>query len=48
VAIGNALAGALVEEGGWRAALLVACGTGALGAVVSFTRRTTLAPAVRA
>jgi MFS family permease len=48
VAIGNALAGALVEDGGWRAALLVACGTGALGAVVSFARRTTLAPAVRA
>jgi MFS family permease len=47
-AIGNAVAGAAVDEAGWRAALLVACGLGAVGAAVSIARRATLAPAVRA
>jgi MFS family permease len=47
-AIGNAVAGAAVDEAGWRAALLVACGLGAVGAAVSIARRATLASAVRA
>jgi hypothetical protein len=44
VAIGNAVAGALAQDAGWRAALLMACGTAALGAALSFTRRRTLSP----
>lgn len=44
VAAGNALAGALVEVSGWRAALGVALACTALGALVTFARRRTLAP----
>jgi MFS family permease len=42
VAAGNAAAGALAEAAGWRAAMLAACALAALGAVLSYARRTTL------
>jgi MFS family permease len=42
VAAGNAAAGALAETAGWRAAMLVSCAVAALGALLSYTRRTTL------
>ncbi|HEV2818870.1 MAG TPA: MFS transporter [Solirubrobacteraceae bacterium] len=44
VAAGNALAGALVEEWGWRIALAAACGCALLGALVTLARRRTLTP----
>jgi len=44
VAAGNALAGVLVEQAGWRAALGVACACGALAALITFARRGTLTP----
>ena len=48
VALGNAAAGALADEAGWRAALLMACGIAALGAALSWARRPTLRePAVQ-
>jgi MFS family permease len=42
VAVGNATAGALAQEAGWRAALLMACGVAVLGAALSWARRPTL------
>lgn len=42
---GNALAGALVDASGWRAAVLAGCVLAALGAVAAWARRTTLRPA---
>ncbi|MEA2439180.1 MAG: hypothetical protein QOH76_604 [Thermoleophilaceae bacterium] len=48
VAAGNAAGGALAENAGWRAALLLACGVAALGAALSWARRPTLrVPAVQ-
>jgi MFS family permease len=44
VGAGNALAGVLVEQAGWRAALGVACACAALGALVTLARRRTLTP----
>lgn len=43
IALGAAAGGALADGTGWRAAVLVACGAAALGAVVALTRRGTLA-----
>jgi MFS family permease len=49
IAGGAALAGAVVEGPGWRAALLIAVGFAAVGAAIAFARRGTLgAPAVAA
>jgi MFS family permease len=48
VSVGNAIAGALVDASGWRAAILVGCGLAALGAVVAWARRGTLRPAAAA
>jgi predicted MFS family arabinose efflux permease len=49
IAVGAALAGAVVEGPGWRVALLIAVGLAAAGAVIAFARRGTLgAPAVAA
>ena len=45
VAGGNALAGALVDASGWRAAVLGGCALAAVGAVVAWARRGTLQPA---
>jgi MFS family permease len=45
VSIGNALAGALVDASGWRAAILAGCALAALGAMVAWGRRWTLRPA---
>ena len=45
VAGGNALAGALVEASGWRAAVVAGCALAALGAAVGWARRGTLRPA---
>lgn len=42
VAAGSALAGALIEASGWRIALAVACGCGALSALTAVARRRTL------
>ena len=44
VAGGNALAGALVDASGWRAAVTGGCVLAALGAVVAWARRRTLQP----
>lgn len=44
LAAGNALAGALVEEFGWRTALGGACGCALLGGLVTLARRRTLHP----
>jgi MFS family permease len=48
IAGGAALAGAVVEGPGWRAALLIAVALASTGALVAFARRRTLAPAVPA
>lgn len=48
VAAGNIVAGALAQEVGWRAALLAACATAALGAALTFARRRTLRGAAAA
>ena len=45
VALGAGLAGALVDQGGWRAAVVLAPVAAAVGAAISLTRRRTLAPA---
>ncbi len=45
IALGNAAAGALAEEVGWREAVLAPCGLSALIAVLVLARRTTLRPA---
>jgi MFS family permease len=45
VALGAAVAGSVVEASSWRAAVLVAVGAAALGAVVALARRGTLEPA---
>ncbi|HEV2752927.1 MAG TPA: MFS transporter [Solirubrobacteraceae bacterium] len=42
VAAGNAVAGAVVEAAGWRAALVVACGCTAVSALAVLARRRTL------
>jgi hypothetical protein len=42
VAAGNALAGALVDASGWRAAIVVGCVVAAAGAAVTWARRGTL------
>jgi MFS family permease len=44
VAIGAGIAGTLVDQAGWRAAVLLAPAAAALGAAISLTRRGTLAP----
>jgi len=44
IAGGAALAGSVVEGPGWRAALLIAVGFAAAGAVIAFARRHTLVP----
>lgn len=45
VAIGNAVAGGIIELSGWRASFATAAAVGALGAVVAWTRRDTLGSA---
>jgi hypothetical protein len=45
VALGAAAAGGIVEASGWRAAVLVAVGAAAVGALVALARRGTLAAA---
>ena len=47
VAVGAAIAGALADGAGWRAAVLVAACTSALGATVALARRRTLVATVR-
>jgi MFS family permease len=42
---GSALGGSLIEAHDWRAAVLLAAGAAALGALVGFARRSTLRPA---
>ncbi|MFL5894272.1 MAG: MFS transporter [Thermoleophilaceae bacterium] len=44
VALGAAVSGALSDGPGWRAAVLVAAGTAAAGALIAVVRRETLAP----
>jgi MFS family permease len=46
ISIGSAMAGGIVEASSWRLAFLVAAGAAAVGAVVAFSRRATLAPQV--
>ena len=46
IAIGSALAGAIVEAESWRLAFLVAAAAAALGTIVAITRRGTLSPVV--
>jgi MFS family permease len=46
ISIGSAMAGGIVEASSWRLAFLVAAGAAAVGAVVAFSRRATLAPPV--
>jgi MFS family permease len=46
VALGAAVAGALADGPGWRAAVLAAVAASAIGAVVSLTRRQTLEPSL--
>ena len=48
IAIGSAMAGAIVESSSWRVAFLVAAGAAAVGAVVAVARRATLNPQVGA
>ncbi|HEX6023007.1 MAG TPA: MFS transporter [Solirubrobacter sp.] len=48
IAVGAALAGALVEGPGWRVAFLVAAAFAALGALVAVVRRRTVIPAAAA
>ena len=48
VALGAAVAGALADGPGWRAAVLAAVVAAALGAIVSVSRRATLRPAQQA
>ena len=43
ISLGSALAGWLVESGGWQEGALLGCGAAALGALVVLTRRGTLA-----
>jgi predicted MFS family arabinose efflux permease len=45
IASGAAVAGAVVESGGWQPAVLIAAAASALGALVSLSRRSTLDPA---
>ena len=45
ISAGTALGGALADGPGWRAAVVVAVGMAAVGAVVTVTRRATLEPA---
>jgi MFS family permease len=45
IAIGSALAGAIVEAAGWQLAFLVATAAAAAGAIVAVARRNTLHPA---
>jgi MFS family permease len=45
VSVGNALAGALVDASGWRAAILAGCAMAVVGALVAWARRATLRPA---
>ena len=44
VAIGSAVSGALADGPGWRASVLVAAGTAALGALLATARRGSLEP----
>jgi MFS family permease len=44
VAIGNAVAGVLVEAADWRVSFLVGAGCGAVGSLLAFARRETLSP----
>ena len=48
IAGGNALAGALVDSSGWRAAVVGGCVFAALGAVVAWARQRTLQPVAAA
>lgn len=43
-ALAGVLAGVLVEQAGWRAALGVACACAAVGAFIALARRRTLTP----
>jgi len=45
LSVGNAVAGVLVEAADWRVSFLVGAACGAIGSVLAFTRRGTLAPA---
>lgn len=45
VAVGNAMAGVIVDAASWRAAILAACAVTTAGAAVAFARRRTLSPA---
>jgi MFS family permease len=45
IAVGSALAGIVVEEAGWQAAILAATACAAMGSVLAYTRRATLAGA---
>lgn len=47
-AVGNAMAGAVVQASSWRTAMLVACAAAALGAALSYLRRGTLRATVTA
>jgi MFS family permease len=44
IAIGSAVAGAIVEAASWRTAFVVAAATAALGTVIAVSRRRTVAP----
>jgi len=44
VALGNAVAGVLVEAADWRVSFLVGAGCGAIGSALAFARRGTLSP----
>jgi MFS family permease len=44
IAIGSALAGAIVESASWRTAFLIAGGVAALGALIAVAGRHTVAP----
>jgi MFS family permease len=48
IAAGSALAGIVVEEAGWQAAILAATGCAAIGSVVAWSRRATLEAAAQA
>jgi MFS family permease len=44
VAVGNAVAGVLVEAADWRVSFLVGAGCGAVGSLLAIARRETLSP----
>jgi predicted MFS family arabinose efflux permease len=48
IAVGSALAGAIVEAASWRTAFVVAAAVASVGAMIAVARRRTVAEAVRA